>query len=297
MFMLVIQSLLLIALAYLIGCLLGCLARRFFGSAQEPRYVPVAQPDNAATMTSSSASSGTSSKGVAAAGAATAAVTSAAVMSQTDEAEAAPVAPTPQPAKIADKPAPKATAANKPASKTGSARASGSKKTEPDDAKARGTVKPATKAAAPKTPNEKAKAAPVKKLTAAQLKKEEAEASAKLAALPKGASAEDKANAVGKKPRGLPQARKTGADDLKQIKGVGQVIEGKLNAQGIWHFDQIAKWGRPEILWFDTFLSFKGRIDRDDWIKQAGILASGGETEFSKRVSKGVVSSSLSKKK
>lgn len=137
-----------------------------------------------------------------------------------------------------------------------------------------------------------AKVAAVKKPTAAFLKKEEEAASAALAALPKGVSAEQKANAVGKKPRGLAKARKQGADDLKSIKGVGKVIEGKLNDQGIWHFDQISKWGRPEILWFDTFLSFKGRIDRDDWIEQAAILAAGGETEFSKRVEKGEVSSS-----
>lgn len=149
------------------------------------------------------------------------------------------------------------------------------------------TKKPAAKKpAANKTVTAK-KPAAVKKPTAAQLKKEEAVAAAKLAALPKGASASDKANAVGKKPRGLPKARKSGADDLKLIKGVGPGIEGKLNSQGIFHFDQIAKWGRPEIMWFDTFLSFKGRIDRDEWIKQSGILASGGTTEFSKRTGKG----------
>lgn len=39
MFMLIIQSLLLIALAYLIGCLLGCLAKKLFAVPDEPRYV------------------------------------------------------------------------------------------------------------------------------------------------------------------------------------------------------------------------------------------------------------------
>ena len=131
--------------------------------------------------------------------------------------------------------------------------------------------------------------------SADELKKEEAAVLATLAALPKGASAEDKANAVGKKPLGLAAARESGADDLKRIKGVGPVIEGKLNEQGIWHFDQIAQWQRPEILWFDTFLSFKGRIDRDTWIEQASLLAKGGETEFSRRVDKGEVASSASR--
>ena len=146
--------------------------------------------------------------------------------------------------------------------------------------------KPAAKKSVAKKPVAKKSTAP-KKRTAAQLKKEEADISAKLAALPKGASAEARANAAGKKPRALAQARKSGADDLKLIKGVGPGLEGKLNAQGIYHFDQIAKWNRLEIIWFDTFLSFKGRIDRDEWIKQAGILAKGGETEFSKRGKKG----------
>ncbi|MDX5369017.1 MAG: NADH-quinone oxidoreductase subunit E, partial [Alphaproteobacteria bacterium] len=42
----------------------------------------------------------------------------------------------------------------------------------------------------------------------------------------------------------------------------------------------------------DARLKFKGRIERDDWIGQAKVLAEGGETEFSKRVEKGDVPSS-----
>jgi NADH-quinone oxidoreductase subunit E len=34
---------------------------------------------------------------------------------------------------------------------------------------------------------------------------------------------------------------------------------------------------------------FKGRITRDEWVKQARVLARGGATEFSKRVTKGEV--------
>ena len=32
---------------------------------------------------------------------------------------------------------------------------------------------------------------------------------------------------------------------------------------------------------------FKGRIERENWIEQARILASGGQTEFSRRVDRG----------
>ena len=34
---------------------------------------------------------------------------------------------------------------------------------------------------------------------------------------------------------------------------------------------------------------FHGRVTRDDWVGQAKLLASGGETEFSQRVDKGEV--------
>jgi NADH-quinone oxidoreductase subunit E len=65
----------------------------------------------------------------------------------------------------------------------------------------------------------------------------------------------------------------SGADDLKQITGVGPKLEGVLNEMGFWHFDQIAKWGPQEIAWVDSRLKFKGRIERDDWVEQARKLA------------------------
>ncbi len=63
------------------------------------------------------------------------------------------------------------------------------------------------------------------------------------------------------------------ADDLKQISGVGPVLERKLNELGIYHFWQIAGWSEDEITWVDGFLNFKGRIQRDEWITQASKLA------------------------
>ena len=84
----------------------------------------------------------------------------------------------------------------------------------------------------------------------------------------------------------LKKARAGGADDLKQIKGVGPKMEGMLNTMGVYHFDQVAGWRKKEIEWVDARLRFKGRIVRDGWIAQAKILAKGGETEFSKRSKK-----------
>ncbi|MEO9459279.1 MAG: hypothetical protein ABJE63_15650 [Lentilitoribacter sp.] len=81
-------------------------------------------------------------------------------------------------------------------------------------------------------------------------------------------------------------------DDLKLIKGVGKLIETKLAKEGITQYSQIAAWKKADITDFDEKLSFKGRIERDDWIAQAKILAKGGTTDFSKRAAKGDVPSS-----
>lgn len=91
------------------------------------------------------------------------------------------------------------------------------------------------------------------------------------------------------RPAGLHGARDGTPDNLKQISGVGAALEEKLNALGIFHFDQIAAWTSEQVRWVDDHLSFKGRIAREDWIAQAATLAAGGATEFSKRVEKGEV--------
>ncbi|MET3612760.1 NADH-quinone oxidoreductase subunit E [Rhizobium aquaticum] len=69
-------------------------------------------------------------------------------------------------------------------------------------------------------------------------------------------------------------------DDLKMISGVGPVMEAKLHDLGIYTFAQIAKWTEKEVTWVDGYLAFRGRIVRDDWIKQADALARGGEEEY-----------------
>jgi NADH-quinone oxidoreductase subunit E len=58
-------------------------------------------------------------------------------------------------------------------------------------------------------------------------------------------------------------------DDLKLISGIGPKLEKVLNGLGVWSHAQIAGWSREEIAWVDDYLSFKGRIARDNWIEQA----------------------------
>jgi predicted flap endonuclease-1-like 5' DNA nuclease len=92
------------------------------------------------------------------------------------------------------------------------------------------------------------------------------------------------------KPVLLSAARDGGPDDLKKIKGVGPKLEGTLHAMGVYHFDQVARWTPAEVAWVDENLEgFKGRVSRDDWVDQATHLASGKETEFSRRVEDGDV--------
>ena len=88
------------------------------------------------------------------------------------------------------------------------------------------------------------------------------------------------------RPEALSGARNGGADDLKMIEGVGPKLEIMLNELGFYHFDQIAGWSAAEVAWVnDNLTGFKGRVSRDNWVEQARKLASGQETEFSKRVS------------
>ena len=83
----------------------------------------------------------------------------------------------------------------------------------------------------------------------------------------------------GEKPKGLLGAPQGDKDDLKQVKGIGPVIEGKLNDLGIFHFWQIAKWSDPELVWIDNYLNFRGRAVRERWIEQARKLQDGASDQ------------------
>jgi NADH-quinone oxidoreductase subunit E len=112
-----------------------------------------------------------------------------------------------------------------------------------------------------------------------------ANVSASASATPDVETAEEAA-----RPEALSSARAGGADDLKMIKGVGPKLEIMLNDLGFYHFDQIAAWSAAEVAWVnDNLAGFKGRVSRDNWVEQARKLATGQETEFSKRVSDGDV--------
>lgn len=98
---------------------------------------------------------------------------------------------------------------------------------------------------------------------------------AKAAAVSGKPSLEDK-----NRPAGI--EKPAAVDDLKLISGVGPKIEGTLNELGIYTYAQVASWKKAEREWVDGYLNFKGRIERDDWVKQAKALAKGGEAEYIK---------------
>ena len=99
---------------------------------------------------------------------------------------------------------------------------------------------------------------------------------AKAAAKPARAKAEPKAEAADEAmPQALFTAPAGGKDDLKRISGVGPVLEKKLNALGITTFAQVAAFTAEDIARVDEALSFKGRIDRENWLEQAAQLAKG----------------------
>lgn len=98
---------------------------------------------------------------------------------------------------------------------------------------------------------------------------------AKPAAKKKAAKSEDTAKAA-EASDALPvlfTAPEGPADDLKKISGVGPVLEKKLNALGITTYAQVAAFSADDIARVDEALSFKGRIERDNWVEQATELA------------------------
>jgi predicted flap endonuclease-1-like 5' DNA nuclease len=61
-------------------------------------------------------------------------------------------------------------------------------------------------------------------------------------------------------------------DDLRKVKGIGPVFEGKLNELGIFTFEQIAKLKDEAREAIEDLTGFPGRVEREDWIGQVKVL-------------------------
>jgi predicted flap endonuclease-1-like 5' DNA nuclease len=71
------------------------------------------------------------------------------------------------------------------------------------------------------------------------------------------------------KPVLLTEAPKAGTDKLSSIKGIGPVLEKKLNELGVYSFEQIASWDATQELWIGTKMAFPKRVTKEEWVKQA----------------------------
>lgn len=65
------------------------------------------------------------------------------------------------------------------------------------------------------------------------------------------------------------------SDDLTQINGIGAVITAKLRTLGFTSYEQIAALSDTDIEKINSELNFRGRIEREQWIRQAQEILAG----------------------
>ena len=74
---------------------------------------------------------------------------------------------------------------------------------------------------------------------------------------------------AGQKPELLSQPHNGVKDNLTQIKGIGPKLEEKLNASGIYHFEQVANWTEANMIWLEAHTLFASRVKKESWITEA----------------------------
>ena len=132
-----------------------------------------------------------------------------------------------------------------------------------------------SKKAAPKA-EKKAEAPKAEKKAEAPKAEKKAEAPKAEEKPKKAAAKKEKFVTDAPKPANLLSEAPAEVDDLKKIKGVGPKFEGLLNSFGIYKYEQLAAFSARDVEWLAAELgSFPDRIDRDEWVQQAGTLAKG----------------------
>ena len=67
-----------------------------------------------------------------------------------------------------------------------------------------------------------------------------------------------------------PAKAKDERDDLKKIRGIGPVLEKRLNGYGVYWFKQIGLWTKQDIIDFEKHLpEFQNRVERDQWVARS----------------------------
>ncbi len=65
------------------------------------------------------------------------------------------------------------------------------------------------------------------------------------------------------------KSRPEESDDLTVLKGVAPTLEQRLQTLGVYTYEQIAGWTQDQVREFSSRLSFKDRIQREQWVEQA----------------------------
>lgn len=78
-------------------------------------------------------------------------------------------------------------------------------------------------------------------------------------------------------------------DDLKRIQAIDAKLETALRRIGVTSYQQVGDWTGDDVVRVSRALELGGRIEQESWIEQAKILASGGETKFSRQLARGEV--------
>lgn len=283
MTMFIIQSLLLMAIAYIFGCILGCVLHRLLTGSPEAA-APAA---------------------VAATAGASVAVAPKPAPEPEPVARVAEPAPAPKPAALKPAPKPKAVAAAAPApaAKDDLKRIRG---IGPQNEARLNTVGITTFAQVAAWSVKEQRELGERLAFPGRIEREEWVKQAKVLAkggttnfakrVDKGQveSSVGKASAgdLGTKPPVLSVAPAGGGDNLTLIDGVGNAIEKKLFALGIYTFKQIAEWSDANETWIGNEIGFPGRSQRENWVGEAKILGSGGTTEHAKKVERGQITTS-----
>lgn len=63
------------------------------------------------------------------------------------------------------------------------------------------------------------------------------------------------------------------SDDLTKIKGLGPKAAASLAELGVTSLAQIANWSDEDVARMDAAINGRGRIERDEWVKQAKALS------------------------
>lgn len=78
-------------------------------------------------------------------------------------------------------------------------------------------------------------------------------------------------------------------DNIKIIKGIGEVKEKKIKEKGIYNLEKIDEWKKKDIEKDEKYMELEGRIEREEWVGKERKIEEGKENEFEKRVEEGDV--------